>query len=55
MSSRIKGRIPDPTGSFDPYLFSILQKHSLSTYQYDTEDIKIHFGETKQQKDVLQL
>lgn len=49
MSLWIKGKISDPTGSFDPYLFSILQKN--------TEVIKIHQGKTKtqQQKKLLQL
>lgn len=47
MSWWIKGRISDPTGSFDPYLFSILEKHSPSTYEYNTAAIKIHHGKTK--------
>lgn len=47
MSLRIKGRISDPTGSCDPYLFSILQKHSPSTYEYNTAATKIHHGKTK--------
>lgn len=40
MSSLIKGRISDPTGSFDPYLFFILAEHSASTYEYNTTAIK---------------
>lgn len=52
MSLWIKGRISDPTGSCDPYLCSILQKHSPSTYEYNTAAIKIHHGKTKPKKKV---
>lgn len=44
MSLWIKGRISDPTGNFDPYRFSILQKN--------TTVIKIHQGKTKTTKKV---
>lgn len=40
MSCRIKGRISDPTGSFDPYLFFIPAERSASTYEYNTTAIK---------------
>jgi len=48
MSWWIKRRIPDPTGSFDPY-----PPEAPSTYQYNTADIKIHHGKTKQKRSAV--